>query len=104
MGKGDWGQLGDGTNAHHSTPIEIESSDVSFVASGAEHTLFIKNDGSLWAFGQGSNGELGDGTSTNQATPVEIESSGVTSVSAGENFSIYLKNGKAGLYLIVFPL
>ena len=36
------------------------------------YTLFIKSDGSLWAWGNNSTGQLGDGTTTNRNSPVNI--------------------------------
>ena len=63
------------------------------VSAGGNHSLFIKQDGSLWAMGINSSGQLGDGTNGNKSTPVQIESSGVTHVSAGVTHSLYVKNG-----------
>jgi alpha-tubulin suppressor-like RCC1 family protein len=44
------------------------------IASGGSHTLAIKNDGTLWAWGQNIWGQLGDGTNTNRNAPVQIGS------------------------------
>ena len=41
------------------------SSDVTAIAAGDSHSLFLKSDGSLWAMGDNGSGELGDGTTTN---------------------------------------
>ncbi len=42
------------------------------IAPGGSHTLAIKNDGTLWAWGNNFHGALGDGTFTNRNTPVQI--------------------------------
>ncbi len=42
------------------------------VSSEGSHTLLIKEDGSLWAWGLNSSGQLGDGTTTNRNAPVNI--------------------------------
>jgi alpha-tubulin suppressor-like RCC1 family protein len=36
------------------------------------HTLAIKNDGTLWAWGNNAFGQLGDGTTTNRIFPVQV--------------------------------
>ena len=45
------------------------------VTTGAEHTLFIKPDGTLWAWGYNFAGQLGDGTAMDKHTPVQVGSS-----------------------------
>ncbi|MCI5195002.1 MAG: hypothetical protein D3919_01975, partial [Candidatus Electrothrix sp. AW5] len=45
---------------------------VAKVAAGANHTVIIKDDGSLWAWGTNGHGQLGDGTTINKNSPVQI--------------------------------
>jgi len=42
------------------------------VACGYYHTIGIKDDGTLWAWGYNGYGQLGDGTTTQRLTPVQI--------------------------------
>jgi hypothetical protein len=56
------GELGDGTNSRTNRPEQIVASGVAAIAAGLEHSLFLKNDGSLWAMGYNFFGQLGDGT------------------------------------------
>ncbi|MGE4461877.1 MAG: cadherin domain-containing protein [Arcobacter sp.] len=42
------------------------------VATGYNHTIALKNDGTVWTFGKNDKGQLGDGTTTNQSTPVKV--------------------------------
>jgi|GEM_PF-3281147 len=42
------------------------------VSAGSSHTVAVKNDGSLWAWGSNDFGQLGDGTATQRASPVRI--------------------------------
>jgi gliding motility-associated-like protein len=45
------------------------------VKSGDFHTLAIKTDGTLWAWGNNNYGQLGDGTTTNKNIPTKIGNS-----------------------------
>ncbi|MDR3278672.1 MAG: hypothetical protein LBT12_07845 [Oscillospiraceae bacterium] len=63
------GALGIGTFALHmedihSTPIKIIDSGVVSISAGLWHSLAVKADGSLWAWGANTSGEIGDGTKT----------------------------------------
>jgi alpha-tubulin suppressor-like RCC1 family protein len=42
------------------------------ICAGAGHTLGLKNDGSIWAWGDNSRGQLGDGTTNNRSVPTMI--------------------------------
>ncbi len=64
------------------------------VSAGGNHTCAIKNDGSLWCWGDNSFGQLGDGTFQTRTTPVRVMSSGVSYVSAGGNHTCaVMENG-----------
>lgn len=83
------GQLGLGaTPTFTSTPTQITSlSGVVAIAAGANHSLAVKSDGSVWAFGANASGQLGDGSTTNRNTPVQV------TVSAGVNLGSAIKVG-----------
>lgn len=42
------------------------------VSAGRTHTMAIKSDATLWAWGNNSQGQLGDGTTTSKSAPVKI--------------------------------
>ena len=93
-GYGYSGEVGDGTsgyNNHYYTPTKIIAGGVVSIAVGLEHSLAIKTDGSLWAWGWNLYGQLGDGTKINRLVPTKIISSGVVAVSAGERNTIAMK-------------
>ncbi|MBS1534699.1 MAG: T9SS type A sorting domain-containing protein [Bacteroidetes bacterium] len=46
----------------------------SQIAAGEYHTLAIKSDGTLWAWGNNDYGQLGDGTTINKSIPTQIGS------------------------------
>ena len=100
-GVGDdvYGQLGDGIynrNNQRNRAELILASNVTAIATGWYHSLFLKSDGSLWAMGRNNYGQLGDGTygmppweATNLSE--QIVASDVTAIAAGGNVSLFLK-------------
>ena len=48
------------------------------VSCGNQHTIALKSDGSLWAWGDNSYGELGDGTTNSTITPNVVPIAGCT--------------------------
>lgn len=87
------GQLGNGTIVDNSTPAIVPSlSNVKkIVAGGNAFSMALKNDGTLWAWGNNEDGQLGDGSITNKLTPVQIISN-VIDIAAGHNHTIVLKS------------
>jgi alpha-tubulin suppressor-like RCC1 family protein len=77
MGTNGGGQLGDGTTESRLSPVQI-ATGVSQVAVGATtapslgHSLFIKNNGTLWSMGRNARGQLGDGTTETRLAPVQV--------------------------------
>jgi alpha-tubulin suppressor-like RCC1 family protein len=97
MGANDSGQLGDGTFATSSPygtnqPEQIVASNVTAIAAGGGHSLFLKSDGSLWVMGFNNWGQLGDGTSNNACVPEQIVASHVVAIAAGDIHSLFLKS------------
>ena len=71
-------------------PVKVMDS-VQAVSLGHQFTLAIRNDGSLWAWGDNNFGQLGDGTTTHRDRPVKIMD-GVTACAAGDDFSAAVKS------------
>ena len=100
MGGNSAGELGDGTvdkdypyGINH--PRLIVSSNVTAVAAGVNHSLFLKRDGSLWGMGSGAAGQLGEGFSDSRrftSRPVQITASNVVAIAAGRESSLFIKN------------
>ena len=63
------------------------------IAAGWGHSLALKSDGTVWAWGSNGAGELGNGTYTNSNVPVSVSGlSGVVALAAGLNHSLALKS------------
>ena len=106
-GENGHGQLGDGTTTDSGAPVQVKGaggagslSGVAVIASGGHgHSLALKSDGTVWAWGYNYAGQLGDGTTTDSSTPVQVLGaggegflSGVTAISTGRGHSLALKN------------
>ncbi len=65
-------------------------SGVRAIAAGTDHSLFVTNDGTLWAMGSNNAGQVGSGATPSQPTPVPV-AFGVQTVAAGLNHTLFLK-------------
>ena len=61
------------------------------IAAGALHSLALKEDGTVWAFGGNGAGQVGNNTATDQPTPVQVLSN-VVAIAAGESHSLAVKD------------
>ena len=63
-----------------------------WIAGGDGHTVALKEDGTVWAWGNNANGQLGDGTTTERHTPVQVSGlSNIIAIAAGSDHTIALK-------------
>lgn len=93
-GSNAYGQLGDGSVRY--SPIPIVSPELSdfteAIAARDDNSLAIKEDGTVWAWGNNARGQLGDGTTTVRSAPVQVTGlTDVISVVAGDHHSLALK-------------
>jgi len=89
------GQLGNttnlGTDDPNPTPTQVAGT-YARVAAGPEHSLAVRADGSLWAWGSNVAGQLGSSTPNklDSATPLQVPGT-YTQASGGFYFSIGLR-------------
>jgi alpha-tubulin suppressor-like RCC1 family protein len=92
-GENTYGQLGDGTYDHRDLPVRIGvDNDWISVAAGrdpvsGDHTVALKRDGSLWAWGANNYGQLGFPDSANVPTRIGTGRSW-TDVAAGGGYTM----------------
>ena len=106
-GYNEFGQLGDGTGDDSSYPVQVLGpggtdylTDVIAIAAGSAHSLALKSDGTVWAWGYSYPGQLGDGTGDDSSYPVQVKASsgtddyltGVDTIAAGFGHSLALKS------------
>ncbi|WP_375759488.1 Ig-like domain-containing protein [Corallococcus exercitus] len=62
------------------------------LAAGDHHTLALKQDGTVWAWGSNVSGQLGDGAATSRLTPVQVPGlASVAALTAGGAHTLALK-------------
>jgi len=73
-GSGLWGDL-----AYAPTKI---MDGVASASAGGSHSMVIKNDGSLWAWGYNGRGQLGNGSTSDSKEPIKIMDGAAKTVTA----------------------
>jgi alpha-tubulin suppressor-like RCC1 family protein len=105
-GKNGYGQLGDGTIIDRHAPVQVSGLTGVFIAIAGGgflvddgHSLALRNDGTVWAWGENVWGQLGDGTTTERHTPVQVVGAGgigfltgISAIARGIVHSVALKN------------
>ena len=93
------GQLGDNTTITRTSPVQVHGlGNIGFLTgiisvAGGLHSIALKNDNTVWAWGLNNSGQLGDGTNTGKITPVQVNNlTGIFAVGSGYYHSLALKN------------
>jgi alpha-tubulin suppressor-like RCC1 family protein/lysophospholipase L1-like esterase len=102
FGNNEVGQLGtttnNGTRNPNPTPTQVPGlTNVTAIAAGYDHSLVLRSDGTVWAFGYNRYGELGtttnNGTSNPNPTPTQVPGlTNVTAIAAGYYHSLVLRS------------
>jgi len=93
-----YGQLGDGTTSPRTAPVRIgTATNWASVSVGRDHSVAIRRDGTLWAWGNNRHGQLGDGTGGNwnspdRLSPVQVGiATNWASISAGSRHTVAMR-------------
>jgi alpha-tubulin suppressor-like RCC1 family protein len=82
------GQLGDGTTTQRLYPVTVKLpngvalSGITRIACGATHSLALKSDGTVWAWGANASGQIGDGTTTARSFATQVKATSSTFLTA----------------------
>ena len=90
-GNNQTGELADGTVVNpRLTPVaSLGQEGTVSISAGEVHSLAIRNDGTVIAWGHNRSGQLGDGGSAGRTRPVQVAGlTRVTAISAGGSFSL----------------
>jgi alpha-tubulin suppressor-like RCC1 family protein len=99
------GQLGDGTTENRNLPVRVQGfagegflTDIMAVAAGDGHSIAVRRDGLVWAWGANDQGQLGIGSNRDQRFPMLVRGTdnlgpllqGIVEVTAGYDHSVAL--------------
>ena len=104
-GLNNYGQLGDNSTTKYSYPIRVKGENgvgfltgVKAIAGGKQHTVALKENGEVWAWGYNEYGQVGDNTNLNRYFPVRVKGengvgflTGVKVIADGWNYVIAIK-------------
>ena len=95
-----YGQLGIGSNAvgavpvQSAVPVQVSGlTGVKAIAASSQHSLALKTDETVWAWGYNYYGQLGYSPSGGSAVPVPVSGvTGVKAIAAGKGHSLAVKS------------
>ena len=113
QGYNGYGQFGTRNTTSKTTPVQMLNTDstvltgVTEIATGDNHTVVLKEDGTVWAVGYNGGGQLGQGNTTNrnyiqqvkyQDTTTNVITDGIHVFAAG--YATYVQKQTGGMYVI----
>jgi alpha-tubulin suppressor-like RCC1 family protein len=85
--------VSNGVGASVSKTFTVPTNPCPFVSAGDSHTVALRGDGTVWAWGANGSGQLGDGTTTLRDTPVQVPGlTDIIAVATGDSHVLALRN------------
>ena len=86
--------LGDTSYRSIFTQVTTNADDIKKIYCGYNHTLILKNNGTLWGCGYNANGQLGLGDTTNRNTFIQVttNTNDIKEIYCGGYYTFILKN------------
>ncbi|MDD5528641.1 MAG: T9SS type A sorting domain-containing protein [bacterium] len=95
-GNNPCGQLGIGSSDYNTHTVPVRTNlltNVIAIAAGQYHSLALRSDGTVWAWGGNYSGQIGDSTTANRNQPVKVKIlTEVIAIAAGSEHSLALKS------------
>lgn len=74
-------------------PLQIRGFDgITRIVAGSLHSAALRDDGTVWTWGDNAQGQLGVGSGPDSVTPVQVPLSGVTAIAAGGYHTLALRS------------
>ena len=79
-GSNAYGQLGNGSSVNSMLPVQVKSADgnsfltdIVQISAGYVHSMALKKDGTVLAWGRNDGGQLGNNNTSNKSLPVQVK-------------------------------
>ncbi|MGQ8873815.1 RCC1 domain-containing protein [Paenibacillus sp. TSA_86.1] len=84
---------GNVSEASNSVTVTTEQSFTKEMSGGQDHTLVLKTDGSVWAWGSDQSGQIGSDKVYSTKTPTQVSNlSSITAITSGPDYNLALKS------------
>jgi alpha-tubulin suppressor-like RCC1 family protein len=101
-------EIGVGDTTQRTTPVAITGGGLSgknviSIGAGANHSVALADDGTVYTWGYGVTGQIGNGGTSNQSTPLNVSGYGalsgkfITAISIGQSHCLALSSGNSVL-------
>ena len=99
-GENSDGQLGINNTTDQNIPVQVVGENgIGFleniidISAGTDHSIALKDDGTVWIWGANDDGQLGNGTTVDKITPIKVPNlTNVVEISAGWSYTHIVKS------------